>query len=129
MRIADTNVLLGLILPDRPQHAAFADAAADADASAVLITEGVLAECVWVLCKQYDHTRPMAARVLLETLDGPGIAVWDRDLADRALRLMAADASLDIVDCLLLERAVSRGDEILSFDRRLCQRAQEYVKL
>jgi predicted nucleic-acid-binding protein len=129
MKLADTNVLLGLMLADRPQHSALAEAAAGADAARIVITEGVLVETVSVLCWSYGFTRQDAARVLLEALDGPGITAWDRKHADRALRLMAAEPSLGMVDCLLIERGLVTGCEIVSFDRRLCQRASEYVEL
>ena len=129
MKIADTNVLLGLIVDDRPEHAAFAEAAADASVEAVTITEVVLAETAWVLGSVYGVTGRRAARVLREALAAPGVAVWDRAHAQRALALMEAEPSLGVVDCLLLERAVASGAELVSFDRRLTQRAAEYVEL
>jgi predicted nucleic acid-binding protein len=127
MKIADTNVLLSLIVGDRPKHAVFAEAAG-AGGGGVLVTEAVLTEAVWVLCRSYRRTRPEAAGLLLEALDGPGVEAWDRKHAERALRLMEAEPSLGIVDCLLIERGLASGCEVVSFDRRLCQHATEYVE-
>ena len=129
MRIADTNVLLGLVLSDRPEHSVFAEAAADAAAGPVLITEAVLAETVWTLTKRYGRTRGSVAALMLDVLDGPGVVAWDAGLARRALRLMKAEPSLSIVDCLLLERGLSEQAEIASFDRRMLKRAGEYTEL
>ena len=129
MKLADTNVLLSLVVSDRPKHSVFAEAAAGGDGSAILVTEGVLAEAVWVLCRSYHRTREQAAKLLLEVLDGPGIAAWDRRQATNALRLMGADPSLGIVDCLLLERGIALGGEVVTFDQRLQRRATEFVEL
>jgi predicted nucleic acid-binding protein len=129
MRIADTNVLLGLIVSDRPEHAAFAEAATDASADPVTISELVLAEAAWVLGSVYGITGRVAARLLGKALEAPGVAVWDRLHAKRALALMDAEPSLGMVDCLLLERVVASRAELISFDQRLTRRAAEYVEL
>lgn len=129
MRIADTNVLLGLIVDDRPQHAALLEAAIDPDATPVLITEAVLVETASVLCWSYRFRRPAAAEALLDALNGPGILVWDRRRADRALRLMRADGALGLVDCLLIEQALDEGDELITFDAHARKRGSQYVAL
>lgn len=129
MRIADTNVLLGLIVDDRPQHAALLEAAIDPDTTPVLITEAVLVETASVLCWSYRFTRPAAAEALLDALNGPGILVWDRRRADRALRLMRADGALGLVDCLLIEQALDEGDELITFDAHARKRGSQYVAL
>jgi predicted nucleic acid-binding protein len=129
MRIADTNVLLSLIVTDRPKHSVFAETSTASHDRGVLVTEAVLAEAVWVLCRSYHRTRAQAARLLIEALDGPGVSPWDRTQAVNALRLMEAEPSLGIVDCLLIERGLVLGAEVVSFDQRLCRRAQEYVEL
>ena len=129
MRIADTNVLLGLIVDDRPQHAALLEAAIDPDTTPVLITEAVLVETASVLCWSYRFRRAAAAEALLDALNGPGILVWDRRRADRALRLMRADGALGLVDCLLIEQALDEGDELITFDAHARKRGSEYVTL
>jgi predicted nucleic acid-binding protein len=129
MRIADTNVVLGLIVGDRPRHTAFAEAALDPSGAPVLITEGVLVEAASVLSWSYRFGRAQTAAALLGVCNTPGLLVWDRRRAERALRLMEADGSLGLVDCLLIERALDEGDELLTYDARAVKRAAEYVKL
>jgi predicted nucleic-acid-binding protein len=128
MRIADTNVLLGLIVDDRPRHAAFAAAALDPKGAPVLITEAVLVEAASILCWSYRFRRSGAAEALLDALNAPGVVAWDRPRADRALRLMAVDGSLGLVDCLLIERALDECDDLLTFDARALKRSSEYVE-
>ncbi len=129
MRIADTNVLLGLIVDDRPHHTALIEAAIDPDRSPVLITEAVLVETASVLCWSYRYKRSGAADALLDALNGPGILAWDRHRADRALRLMRADGALGLVDCLLIEQALDEGDELITFDAHARKRGTAYVEL
>jgi predicted nucleic-acid-binding protein len=129
MRIADTNVLLALVVDDRPRHAALIEAAIDPDRSPLLITEAVLVETASVLCWSYRYKRSAAADALLDVLNAPGIMVWDRRRADRALRLMRADGALGLVDCLLIEQALDEGDELITFDAHARKRGSEYVKL
>jgi predicted nucleic acid-binding protein len=129
MKIADTNVVLGLIVGDRPQHAAFAEAALDPSGVPVLITEGVLVETASVLSWSYGFRRAATAQALLGVLGAPGVVAWDRTRAERALRLMQADGALGLVDCLLMERALDEDDELLTFDAHARKRAAEYVKL
>jgi predicted nucleic-acid-binding protein len=129
MRIADTNVLLGLIVDDRPRHAALIEAAIDPVDAPVLITEAVLVESASVLCWSYRYKRSAAAEALLEAISGPGIHLWDRRQAENALRLMRADGALGLVDCLLIEHALASGDEFITFDAHALKRATEYVEL
>jgi predicted nucleic acid-binding protein len=129
MRIADTNVLLALIVDDRPRHAALIEAAIDPDSAPVLITEAVLVETASVLCWSYRYKRSGAADALLDAVNGPGIRLWDRRRAERALRLMLADGTLGLVDCLLIEQALDEGDELITFDARARKRGSEYVRL
>jgi predicted nucleic-acid-binding protein len=128
MKIADTNVVLSLILPNRPVHSALAEAAVRDDGDPVVVSETVLAECVWVLCCNYAFSRQDAARQLLEAIEGPGLQAANRAIAANALHLMIADPSLGIVDCLLLAQGLEHDAEVLTFDRRLQRRAQEYVR-
>jgi predicted nucleic-acid-binding protein len=129
MQVADTNIVLGLIVADRPRHSAIADAALDPALAPVVVTEGVLVETASVLCWSYRFRRAEAAEALLEALNGRGVVAWDRRRADRALRLMRADGALGLVDCLLIERALDEGDELLTFDAHARKRAAEYVEL
>jgi predicted nucleic-acid-binding protein len=73
MRIADTNVLLALVVDDRPRHAALIEAAIDPDKAPVLITEAVLVETASVLCWSYRFRRSGAAEALLDALNAPGV--------------------------------------------------------
>lgn len=129
MRIADTNVLLGLILPDRPTHTALSESALDADASSVVVTEGVLVEAAGVLAWSYGHSRADVAELLLAALESPGLRAWDHPLATSALRLMLAEPSLGLVDCLLLERGLRLSDEVLTFDAHVLRLASRYVEI
>lgn len=129
MKLADTNVVMSLIVGDRPEQTALAEAALDPMGVPVLITEGVLVESASVLCWSYRFKRTAAAEALLGVLGTPGVLAWNRPHAERALRLMRADGALGLVDCLLVERALDEGDELLTFDAHARKRASEYVKL
>jgi predicted nucleic-acid-binding protein len=129
MQVADTNILLGLIVADRPRHSAIADAALDPALAPVVVTEGVLVETASVLCWSYGFKRAEVAEALLNALRGRGVVAWDRRRADHALRLMRADGALGLVDCLLIERSLDEGDELLTFDVRARKRSAEYVEL
>jgi predicted nucleic-acid-binding protein len=128
MKLADTNVVLSLIVGDRSEQTALAEAALDPLGVPVLITEGVLVESASVLCWSYRFKRAAAAEALLGVLGTPGVVTWDRSRAERALRLMRADGALGLVDSLLIERALDEGDDILTFDAHARKRASEYVK-
>jgi predicted nucleic-acid-binding protein len=128
VQIADTNIVLGLIVADRPRHAAIADAVLDPALAPIVITEGVLVETASVLCWSYRFKRAEAAEALLAVLNGRGIVAWDQRRAERALRLMQADGALGLVDCLLIERALDEGDELLTFDAHARKRSSEYVE-
>jgi predicted nucleic-acid-binding protein len=128
MKLADANVVLSLIVGDRSEQTALAEAALDPLGVPVLITEGVLVESASVLCWSYRFKRAAAAEALLGVLGTPGVVTWDRSRAERALRLMRADGALGLVDSLLIERALDEGDDILTFDAHARKRASEYVK-
>ena len=58
------------------------------------------------------------ARRVRELLASSSFEVWDGDLVSGTLDLMEQHPQLAIVDCLLAART-TRGDVVLTFDRRL----------
>jgi predicted nucleic acid-binding protein len=98
----DTNVLLRLLVGDEPAQAARARQLfdrADADQTAVWVSDTVLVELAWTLARAYG-----------------------RDRADivKALRALSSHAtvSLESADCMLCAKAVAAGcDQVATFDR------------
>lgn len=92
--------------------------AALADKNAeLLLTDLVLAECVYVLESFYKVESDRVAELMRSAIALPTVAVADRDLLLRALEVYDIDG-LDFAEAYLVARAEA-GDvaEILSFDR------------
>ncbi|MBA4370385.1 MAG: hypothetical protein C0418_02265 [Coriobacteriaceae bacterium] len=122
MRLADTNVLLGFVMPSGERQTVALDTLVSGVESAderLVVTEVVLAEAVWVLRSFYGWERGAIASALIELLSTPSLVAWDPAVAGAALGLMASDPRLDIADCLLAARARVDGDEVVTFDERL----------
>lgn len=130
--LADTNVVVALLssgsMPDSLEARTLVESAV-AEGERLVITEGVLVECVWVLISRFGHVPADVSRMVSELLVTPPFRLWNGRLALAALRLMAAEPRLDIVDCLLLERSIASGEPIATFDRLARRIGDELVEI
>jgi predicted nucleic acid-binding protein len=130
--LADTNVIVALFdggaTTARAGARALVDEAA-ADGESLIVTEGVLVECVWVLMARLRLPAAEVAGLLAELLTTAPFELWDERLGTAALRLMSAESRLDIVDCLLLERSLASGEAVVTFDRLARRVGDELVEI
>lgn len=130
--LADTNVIVALFdvggTCAHTEARALVEKAA-ASGESLMVTEGVLVECVWVLTARFRLTIARVAEVLAEMLSTAPFELWDERLGAAALRLMAAEPRLDVVDCLLLERSLASGEPLVTFDRLARRIGDELVEI
>lgn len=114
----DTNVLVRHLTGDPPELAKRATAAL-ASAEWLLLTDLVLAECVYVLESFYEVERARVAAAMRAAIAMPAIETVDPALLLRALEVYELDR-LDFAEAYLVAQAESSGvGEILSFDRTI----------
>jgi predicted nucleic acid-binding protein len=114
----DTNVLVRHLTGDPPAIARRATAAL-AEAERLLLTDLVLAECVYVLESFYEVERARVAEAMRAAIAMPAIETVDPALLLRALEVYELDR-LDFAEAYLVAQAESSGvGEILSFDRTI----------
>jgi predicted nucleic acid-binding protein len=87
----------------------------------LIVTEGVLAETAWVLRTRFGMSQLQIAAALLELLDSATFDSWDPPLVTEALRIMADEPRLDIVDALLAARDCAGAGRVVTYDRILAQ--------
>ena len=116
MRIADANLVLRYLLEDLPEQFTISRNALEHDA--IHIPFEVLAEVVYVLHGVYEVPNHDIAETLGSLLSYPNLSTTDQRVALSALQFFG-QSNLDIVDALLLGRAVVRRDEVLTFDQKL----------
>jgi predicted nucleic-acid-binding protein len=103
---------------DPPEMAARATAVL-ASTGPLLLTDLVVAECVYVLESFYDVKRRRVAELMRAAIALPSIAVVDADLLLRALAVYELDR-VDFAEAYLVAQAEATGvGEIVSFDRSL----------
>ena len=84
----------------------------------LLLTDLVLAECVYVLESFYEFERPRVAEMMRSAIAFPSIATVDTPLL-RALEIHEIDR-LDFAEAYLVAQAEATGvGEVLSFDRSI----------
>jgi predicted nucleic-acid-binding protein len=114
----DTNVLIRHLTGDPPEMAERATAALSS-AEQLLLTDLVLAECVYVLESFYEVERTRVAELMRAAIALPSIAVIDISLLLRALEVYEIDR-LDFAEAYLVASAEVTGmSAILSFDRSI----------
>ncbi|HEY2161711.1 MAG TPA: PIN domain-containing protein [Solirubrobacteraceae bacterium] len=114
----DTNVLIRHLTGDPPDVAARATAAL-ADEEQLLLSDLILAECVYVLESFYEVKRPRIAELMRSAIALASIATVDPALLLRALEVYELD-KLDFAEAYLVAQAESTGvGEVLSFDRSI----------
>jgi predicted nucleic-acid-binding protein len=128
--IPDTNVVIRYLMRDNPE--AFAEAEkyferVRTGAEKALVTEGVLAECAYVLTKYYGVPKADAVRALVGLLHYKGIANEDRAELIEGLELFAVK-KLDLVDCLVLAKVKRGGFRLVTFDKAMSRIAASFER-
>jgi len=120
-KLVDTNVILRYLLRD--DEALFQKASAVLEKvrigeERVVILESVFTECVYVLLKVYEVSRPVIAEKLGGVLYYKGVANPDKqDLID-AIKLFG-ETHLSFVDCLLCTKSKNSAMPMVTFDEDL----------
>lgn len=85
----------------------------------LLLTDVVLAECVYVLESFYKVAQPRIAEMMRAAIALPGVEVVDAATLHRALEVYELDR-LDFAEAYLVAQAEATGvGEVLSFDRSI----------
>jgi len=114
----DTNVLIRHLTGDPPEQAARATAALSG-LGPLLLTDLILAECVYVLESFYEVAAARVAELMRSALALPSIVAVDPDVLLRALEVYEHDR-LDFAEAYLVAQAEASGvSEILSSDRAI----------
>ena len=114
----DTNVIVRHLTGDPSDQAARATAAL-ASGEALLLTDLVLAECVYVLESFYEVPPERVAELMRAALAMPTLEAVDTPTLLRALEIYELDR-LDFAEAYLAAQAEATGiGEVLSFDRSL----------
>ncbi len=119
--LVDTNTILRYLLRDVPELYEKAEALfkkVRTGEQKVEVTEGMLAEAVYVLLKYYRVPKPEVVETLSAFLLYKGVAGKSRSEYLQGLRLFG-QTNLDFVDCLLAARAKARKVDLLTFDKEL----------
>jgi len=120
-KIVDANVVLRYLLRDdeelfQKSFALLEDVKTGKET--IIITEGVLAECVYVLMKVYRVDRVLISEKMGELFSYKGIGNTDRDDLISALQIFGR-TNLSIIDCILCSRAVNHDMTLVTFDEEL----------
>lgn len=124
MLIADANVVVALLVGPRDSHyAVVAELVRDLEArdEHLIVTEGVLAEAAWVLRARLGMSPFEISAALLALLDSAAFDSWDPPLVTSALRIMADEPRLDLVDALLAARDATGAGRVVTLDRVLAR--------
>jgi len=124
MLIADSNVVIAVLAGLSDSLGAAAGqlvSEIEARGERMVVTEGVLAETAWVLRIRFDMSQREISGALLAVLDSAAFDSWDPPLVTEALRIMADEPRLDIVDALLAARDAIGIGRVVTFDRVLAR--------
>ncbi|HEY2141641.1 MAG TPA: PIN domain-containing protein [Solirubrobacteraceae bacterium] len=114
----DTNILVRHLTGDPPEMAIRATAAL-VTGERLLLTDLVLAECVYVLESFYEVGRARVAALMRAAIALPSVAVIDTEVLLRALEVYEVER-LDFAEAYLVANAEATGvRRILSFDRTI----------
>ncbi len=119
--LPDTNTIIRYLVKDDPvlfsKAREFFDKVKNGSEKAIIL-ESIIAECIYVFIKIYKVPRNKAAGSLIDILHYKGIVNDDRAELIASLSFFA-NSSLDIVDCILLEKSKSGNRRLFSFDEEL----------
>jgi predicted nucleic acid-binding protein len=119
----DANVVLRLLLNDVPdQHAAAVALLEDAEAP-FAVSDVVIIEVVFALCRYYEFSRAAAVEAI-EGLVSLTEIDCNRTLLTQALPLFADHPKLSFEDCCLAVYAkLSNAQPLWTFDKKLASQA------
>ena len=133
MLLADANIVIAAFLGPADSHGETVEQLireVETRGERLVVTEGVLVETAWVLQARVGLTPREIAAALLALLDSTAFDSWDPELTTEALRIMAAEPRLDIVDALLAARDSSGFGRVVTFDHVLARAiAREHGRL
>ena len=120
-KIVDANVVLRYLLRDdeklfQKSFALLEDVRTGSQT--IIITESVLAECVYVLMKVYGVDRAVISQKMDELFSYRGVSNMDRDDLITALQIFG-ETNLSIVDCVICSKAINHGMPLVTFDEDL----------
>jgi predicted nucleic acid-binding protein len=120
-KIVDANVILRYLLRDdeelfKKSFTLLENAKIGKET--IVITEGVLTECVYVLLKVYKVDKIVIAEKLSELFSYKGISNSDREDLIAALTIFG-QTQLSIVDSILCAKAVNHNMTLVTFDEEL----------
>jgi predicted nucleic acid-binding protein len=124
MLIADANVVIAVLAgPTDAHHPLVAQLVRDLEerGERLVVTEGVLAETAWVLRSRFGMSQVEISAALLALLDSAAFDSWDPSLVTEALRIMADEPRLDLVDALLAARDTTGAGRVVTLDRVLAR--------
>ena len=124
MLIADANIVVAALAGSADAHgAAVQQLVRDVEErqDRLVVTEGVLAETAWVLRVRFGMSQVEIAGALSALLDSAAFDSWDPPLVTAALRIMAAEPRLDLVDALLAARDTTGAGQVVTLDRVLAR--------
>ena len=117
MRAVDTNVLVRLVVRDKPEQVRLAESFI---AIGAWVSHLVLAEAMWVLDAVYDRTPEQIAGAIDMLLNHKDLTIQDAEVVTNALEHFRKRPALGFSDCLVLESARKAGHTPLgTFDRDL----------
>jgi predicted nucleic acid-binding protein len=122
--LADANVVVAALAgPADSQGAAVERLVRDLEnrGERLVVTEGVLAETAWVLRVRLGMSQREISGALVALLDSAAFDSWDPPLVTLALRIMADEARLDLVDALLAARDATGVGQVVTLDRVLAR--------
>ena len=130
MLIADANAVIAVLVGPTDAHSVAVGRLVcelEQRGERMVVTEGVLAETAWVLRSRFGLAPREVSGSLLALLDSAAFDSWDPPLVTEALRIMADEPRLDLVDALLAARDATGVGRVVTFDRVLARTiAQEH---
>lgn len=87
----------------------------------LIVSEGVLAGTAWVLRSRFGMSQREISGALFAMLDSAAFDSWDPPLVTEALRIMADEPRLDLVDAVLAARDAAGAGRVVTFDRVLAR--------
>jgi predicted nucleic acid-binding protein len=122
--LADANIVVAVLAGQADAHfSAVSELVRDVESreERLVVTEGVLAETAWVLRVRLGMSQREVSAALLALLDSSAFDSWDPPLVTEALRIMADEPRLDLVDALLAARDATGGGRVVTLDRLLAR--------
>ncbi|MCA9445400.1 MAG: PIN domain-containing protein [Candidatus Omnitrophica bacterium] len=121
--VVDANVILRYLLADHQEHfhvaKEFMERVQSGDI-ATHISDGVLAETVYVLTKFYKAPRGEVVEKLSAILSFKGVLSDNRNILRLALKIFG-ESRIDFMDAIILATARERNWKVMSFDKDVRQ--------